>query len=128
MATEGNRITTAVRVRPISVEEDSDGSRLIASVDFETSDIVLLNPVFYTSSNQTEKLRKLEERKFACDIPFWSVDATHPDFSGQLDVYEKIGAQLMRPISSLQITLNWTGKPIVEHAFQGMNCSLFAYG
>lgn len=93
MASDDNRITTAVRVRPISAEEESNGSRVIASVDSETSEIVLLNPVFFTSSNQTEKLRKLEERKFACDTPFWSVDETHPDYCGQSDLYEKIGSR-----------------------------------
>ena len=123
---EGNRVITAVRVRPMSAEEESCGSRSIVSIDFDKSEVVVLNPVFYTSSNQSEKLRKLEERAFACDCPFWSMDDTHPDYSGQSDIFEKIGtAQAFVLISS---NLSYIGKPIVEHAYQGMNCSLFAYG
>lgn len=71
---------------------------------------MLLNPVFYESKSQSEKLRKLEERKYLCDIPLWSVDKTHPDYSTQEDIF------------------NLIGKPLVQDTLQGLNCSLFAYG
>jgi hypothetical protein len=104
------RITTAVRIRPLSSNEEAKGARIIASTDANSGEIVLLNPVFFESSNQTEKLRKLEERRYACDFPLWSVDSTHPDFMGQEDVYTQVG------------------KPIVTSVLEGLNCSLFAYG
>lgn len=69
-----------------------------------------MNPIFFESSNQSEKLRRLEERKYLCDIPLWSVDKTHPDYSGQSDVF------------------NLIGKPLINDALEGLNCSLFAYG
>jgi hypothetical protein len=73
-------------------------------------EIVLLNPVFFESKNQSEKLRKLEERRYSCDHPLWSVDSSHPDYSTQQDIF------------------NLIGKPLVLDALEGLNCSLFAYG
>jgi hypothetical protein len=73
-------------------------------------EIILLNPVFFESKNQSEKLRKLEERKYLCDIPLWSVDKTHPDYSTQEDIF------------------NLVGKPLIQDTLEGLNCSLFAYG
>jgi hypothetical protein len=83
--------------------------------------IQILNPVFFKSSTQTEKLRKLEEREFSFDYTFWSLDDASEgmseggsggvaEYSSQVDIYEKIG------------------KPIIENALSGFNSSLFAYG
>ena len=107
---DSNRIITAVRIRPLSSEETSKGSNIVASADYHRNEIILLNPVFFKSSQQTERLRKLEERRFACDHVFWSVEETHADYCGQEDVYSKVGS------------------PIVQNALAGLNCCMFAYG
>lgn len=119
-------ILTAVRIRPLNTREVGSNSRVIvSSPGYMSQGIQILNPVFFKSSTQTEKLRKLEEREFSFDYTFWSLDDASEgmsegmseggsggvaEYSSQVDIYEKIG------------------KPIIENALSGFNSSLFAYG
>ena len=109
-------IITAVRVRPLNLQEIGSNSRIIVSnPGFMSHDIQIINPIFFKSSNQSDKLRKLEERKFSFDHTFWSLgdfgDGLDSfEYSNQEDIYEKIG------------------KPIIRNALSGFNSSLFAYG
>jgi len=111
-------ILTAVRVRPLNTREIGGNNRIVvSSTGYMSQGLRLLNPVFFKSSMQTEKLRKLEEREFSFDYTFWSTEGGHStdvdfdtEYSFQVDIYNKIG------------------KPIIENALAGFNSSLFAYG
>lgn len=108
-------ILTAVRIRPLNTREIGSNSRIIVSnPGFMSQGIQIINPIFFKSSNQTEKLRKLEERGFSFDHTFWSLDGGNgvdkDEYASQEDIYDRIG------------------KPIIQHAMSGFNCSLFAYG
>lgn len=105
-----NRIVTAVRVRPLSLQEINDGKKLIVSLGNGEGDINILNPKFF-NLNQSEKEKLLHERQFTYDYMFWSIPNIYSNrFSGQLQIYEKVG------------------KPIIRNCIAGLNCSLFAYG
>jgi hypothetical protein len=108
-------ILTAVRIRPLNTREVGSNSRVVvSSPGFMSQSIQIINPIFFKSSTQTEKLRKLEERGFSFDHTFWSLDGEHgvdnDEYASQEDIYEKIG------------------KPIIQNAMSGFNSSLFAYG
>lgn len=108
-------ILTAVRIRPLNTREVGAHSRVVlSSPGFMSQGIQILNPVFFKSSTQTDKLRKLEEREFSFDHTFWSLEGGNgvdfDEYATQQDIYEKIG------------------KPIIENALAGFNSSLFAYG
>lgn len=108
---ETERIQVAVRVRPISASEKALDSRLIVSTDTPSGEVTLLNPVFYEFKNQTEQLKKSEERKFYFDYSFSSLlDDNNRHYSNQQDIFEAIG------------------KPMIKNCITGFNCSLFAYG
>ncbi len=104
-----NNVVTAVRVRPISSTESSIESNVVVSISDKIGEVILVNPVYYTS-NKSEKDRELNERKFAFDYSFWSVSKSDSRYSNQIDVYNTIGL------------------PIVQNCLNGFNCSLFAYG
>lgn len=108
-------ILTAVRIRPLNTREIGSNSRIIVSnPGFMSQGIQIINPIFFKSSTQTDKLRQLEERGFSFDHTFWSLGEGNgvdkDEYASQEDIYEKIG------------------KPIIQNALSGFNSSLFAYG
>lgn len=108
-------ILTAVRIRPLNTREIGSNSRIIVSnPGFQSQGIQIINPIFFKSSNQTDKLRKLEERGFSFDHTFWSLAGGNgvdkDEYASQEEIYNRIG------------------KPIIQHALAGFNSSLFAYG
>ena len=107
---DSNRVITAVRIRPVSLHELEQNCHVIATTSLIDGEVNIVNPTFFDSRNPNDRLRKLEERKFVFDHSFWSVEEKHPDYCTQEHVYNKIG------------------KPIVQKALSGLNCSLFAYG
>lgn len=108
-------ILTAVRIRPLNAPEVINNSRIVVSnPEFMSQGLQIINPIFFKSSTQTDKLRKLEERGFSFDYTFWSLapgsGVDQDEYASQRDIYYKIG------------------KPIIQNALTGFNSSLFAYG
>ncbi len=100
----GERIVTAVRVRPMSIRELKDRSRPIILVDEDegkSSEVVLLDPTFFSRKRDYE--RSFYERVFRYDHNFL------PE-STQEEVFDAIG------------------KPLLRHSFDGYNSSLVVYG
>ena len=103
-----NRIVTAVRIRPFSEEELAAERSGVARIGSAAGDIVILNPTFLESADQSSCRRELSERVFSYDHSFQSQSS--PSCSDQADIYKKVG------------------QPIVQSCLDGVNCSLFAYG
>lgn len=103
-----NRIVTAVRIRPFSREEVAAQRAGVARVGAAVGDIVVLNPIFFESSDQSAAKRELSERVFSYDFSFQS--QASPAASDQAEIYKLVG------------------HPIVQSCIDGVNCSLFAYG
>ena len=103
-----NRIVTAVRIRPFSTEELEGKRNAVARLGPAKGDIVILNPTFFESTDQSATKRELSERVFSYDHSFHS--ANSPATSDQADIYKRVGF------------------PIVQTCLDGVNCSLFAYG
>lgn len=105
-----NRILIAVRVRPMSLNEISMGSKLIVSTR-SGGEICLLNPGYFEMKTQTDQTRRMYQHPFTYDFSFNSIlDETNKDYCSQKDIFDVIG------------------KPIIANSLMGHNCSLFAYG
>lgn len=78
-----NRIVTAVRIRPFSEEEKKAADSGVARLGAKAGDIVILNPIFFESSDQTAGKRELSERVFSYDHSFQSSSS-----SDQADIYK----------------------------------------
>lgn len=100
-----NRIVTAVRIRPFSAEEKRADNNGVARLGCAAGDIIILNPNFFESTDQSAEMRVLSERVFSYDHSFQSSAS-----SDQADIYKRVG------------------QPIVQTCLDGVNCSLFAYG
>lgn len=105
-----NKVVTAIRIRPLSSSEISDNRKLVLSSGTRESELVILNPKFYQQMHQNEKDKVLNERLFSYDYIFWSLKNENLRYSGQSDIYLRVG------------------KPIIQNCLAGLNCSLFAYG
>ena len=97
-------VTTAVRIRPPSVQEVRNENRNVTSVEGNSNDdmsLNLLDPTFFTRKRDYDQ--RYFERQFKYDFCFWHETT-------QEQVYERIG------------------KPLVQHALDGFNCCILAYG
>ncbi|XP_069794035.1 kinesin-like protein KIF14 isoform X2 [Narcine bancroftii] len=93
---EDSAVTVAVRVRPFSNREKNENAQVVVSM--KGRDTIVKHP----DSNHIFS--------FTYDFSFWSFDESHPEFSSQETVYNKVGL------------------PLLEKAFDGYNTCLFAYG
>ena len=99
---ESARIQTAIRVRSHvsnrnSLSDHTASNQCIAFVSDDGRNLRLVSPFG-------------DDRSFTFDYTLWSVDRTHPLFSNQLHVFDRIGA------------------PVVNASLEGVNCAIFAYG
>lgn len=96
--TETSSVKVAVRVRPFNRREKKKKSQCVIQVNRNM--IQLLDAESQSTTAHT----------FTYDYSFNSIDSKHPDFADQKIIFEHIG------------------KPIVENALQGYNCTIMAYG
>uniref|UniRef100_A0A3B4AKI7 plus-end-directed kinesin ATPase n=1 Tax=Periophthalmus magnuspinnatus TaxID=409849 RepID=A0A3B4AKI7_9GOBI len=95
----GASVKVAVRVRPFNTRETSKESKCIIQMQGNTTTI--LNP----------KAPKEPAKTFSFDYSYWShTSPDDPSFASQDRVYNDIG------------------KEMLEHAFEGYNVCIFAYG
>lgn len=103
-------IVTAVRIRPLSEDELSQGNKVITSVDEDiVNGLKLLDPTYFKADKEKNVDKQTFERAFNYDHVFWSL-ADHPNYASQHDVYNECGSNL------------------VSHCLDGFNCSLIAFG
>lgn len=104
------KIITAVRIRPLSADEDKSDCGIIASTP-APGEVVVLDPAFFTRASQNDKERKKHERSFCFDFSFCSGGSDGTDLMAtQEDIYDSVG------------------KPMLSYVMKGQNCTLFAYG
>ncbi|XP_028308549.1 kinesin-like protein KIF1B isoform X13 [Gouania willdenowi] len=95
----GASVKVAVRVRPFNTRETSKDSKCIIQMQGNTTTI--LNP----------KAPKEPAKTFSFDYSYWShTTPEDPSFAAQNQVYNDIG------------------KEMLQHAFEGYNVCIFAYG
>ncbi|KAK6629952.1 hypothetical protein RUM43_003773 [Polyplax serrata] len=94
-------VKVAVRVRPFNNREISRECKCIIEMCGKTTSIT--NPKAPAGTKEATK-------SFNYDYSYWSHDNTDPSFSSQTMVYKDIGEEML------------------EHAFEGYNVCIFAYG
>ena len=122
-------VVVAVRVRPMSAREEAAGASCIISM--HENSVVVVDPTAFDAASALElgggaKAARpgtagtdLHEpsldaamwaKQFTFDGAFWSCDPTDSHFAEQEHVYRLVGV------------------PLLQNAWRGYNCSLFAYG
>ncbi|XP_046405609.1 kinesin-like protein unc-104 isoform X2 [Ischnura elegans] len=94
-------VKVAVRVRPFNNREVSRECKCIIEMGGNTTSII--NPKAPPGTKDAAK-------SFNYDYSYWSHDPNDSDFSSQVMVYKDIGEEML------------------EHAFEGYNVCIFAYG
>ncbi|XP_071810654.1 kinesin-like protein KIF13A isoform X3 [Apostichopus japonicus] len=97
------KVQVAVRVRPFNKREKDMGTKCCVDMDKNQT---ILKPVSSGSKSSDRKTSKT----FAFDHCFLSMDANSKKFSGQEDVF------------------NCLGTDILDNSFEGYNACIFAYG
>ncbi|KAM8920862.1 stAR-related lipid transfer protein 9 [Pelodytes ibericus] len=100
-------VRVALRVRPPSKRENSEGSRIILNVDENVARIRNVKPD-YKQDGCSETRERLME--FGFDYCYWSVDADDPKYASQEVVFQDLGTS------------------VLSEAIKGYNVCLFAYG
>lgn len=108
-------VQVAVRVRPRTAQEISVGVQEIVSV--QGSSCVIMDPTAMAAA-ETLQLRSKKDtgnlsqfaRTFNFDSCFWSANPEDENYASQEHVYNKLGVS------------------ILDNAWEGYNCSIFAYG
>jgi kinesin family protein 1 len=110
-------VLTAVRVRPMFADERKAGCRFIVSINGNQT--VLTDPAGLKQAPSTSPValtvsshsrRKVWRDKFTFDYSYWSSDPNHPQYASQRQLYHDLGTHML------------------DNAWHGYNCSLFAYG
>ncbi|KAI9740393.1 MAG: kinesin-like protein Klp8 [Cirrosporium novae-zelandiae] len=107
----GGNIKVVVRCRPFNSREKDRKAKCI--VQMQGNQTVLLPP-----PDAAEKSRKggskggdhNDKKVFAFDKSYWSFNRSDPNFAGQSNLFDDLGA------------------PLLDNAFQGYNNCIFAYG
>lgn len=99
MSETGN-IKVAVRCRPLNSREKERGATCL--IRMEGNQTIITKPAGEGSKPDT--------KVFAYDYSYWSYDPRDPNYASQDVVYNDLGQELL------------------EHAFNGYNTCLFAYG
>eukprot|EP00736_Rhodelphis_marinus_P014512 Rmarinus@m.30099 len=94
-----DNVKVAVRVRPFNQREIEAGCRNV--IRMEGNRTFIVNP---------HSIDQAEERQFTYDYSFWSFDEKSGDYASQQTVYDTVGLS------------------VIENAWKGYNCSVFAYG
>ncbi|XP_050723710.1 kinesin-like protein unc-104 isoform X5 [Eriocheir sinensis] len=94
-------VKVAVRVRPFNNREIVRESKCIIEMGGKTT--IITNPKAPPGSKDGSK-------SFNFDYSYWSHDVTDPTFASQQDVFRDIGEEML------------------QHAFDGYNVCIFAYG
>ncbi|KRY33907.1 Kinesin-like protein [Trichinella spiralis] len=91
-------VKVAVRVRPFNSREINQKCKCAISMENQLTVI------------HGRKDRQERTHSFTYDYSYWSVDPNHPSYASQKDVYNDLGLEML------------------DHAFQGYNVCIFAYG
>ncbi|XP_041982439.1 kinesin-like protein unc-104 isoform X5 [Aricia agestis] len=94
-------VKVAVRVRPFNSREIARDCKCIIEMSGNTT--VILNPKLPPNNKEGAK-------SFNFDFSYWSHNPSDPEFSSQIMVYKDIGEEML------------------QHAFDGYNICIFAYG
>ncbi|KPJ15600.1 Kinesin-like protein KIF1B [Papilio machaon] len=94
-------VKVAVRVRPFNSREIAKECKCIIEMSGNTT--VIMNPKAPPGNKEPPK-------SFNFDFSYWSHNPNDPDFSSQIMVYKDIGEEML------------------QHAFDGYNICIFAYG
>ncbi|XP_063537382.1 kinesin-like protein unc-104 isoform X3 [Cydia strobilella] len=94
-------VKVAVRVRPFNSREIARDSKCIIEMSGNTT--VIVNPKAPPGNKDAAK-------SFNFDFSYWSHNPSDPEFSSQVMVYKDIGEEML------------------QHAFDGYNICIFAYG
>ncbi|RVE45455.1 hypothetical protein evm_009890 [Chilo suppressalis] len=94
-------VKVAVRVRPFNSREIARESKCIIEMTGNTT--IITNPKAPPGSKDAAK-------SFNFDFSYWSHNPNDPEFSSQIMVYKDIGEEML------------------QHAFDGYNICIFAYG
>lgn len=94
-------VKVAVRVRPFNSREIGRECKCIIEMSGNTT--VIVNPKLPPGNKEAPK-------SFNFDFSYWSHNPSDPDFSSQVMVYKDIGEEML------------------QHAFDGYNICIFAYG
>ncbi|XP_073962164.1 kinesin family member unc-104 isoform X3 [Choristoneura fumiferana] len=94
-------VKVAVRVRPFNSREIARESKCIIEMSGNTT--VITNPKVPEGTKDAAK-------SFNFDFSYWSHNPSDPEFSSQIMVYKDIGEEML------------------QHAFDGYNICIFAYG
>ena len=101
-----DRVKVAVRVRPFTEDEKTNGARCIVKMQQNSTDI--LDPTYYSGDPDVDPDHYT--RRFNFDHSFWSHIRSAESYAAQVDVFDALGEFLL------------------GNALRGYNCSLFAYG
>ncbi|KAJ8041556.1 Kinesin-like protein KIF28P [Holothuria leucospilota] len=110
MSSGGESVKVAVRVRPFNSREKDRGAKLIIEMSGPQTRI------------QNPETPNEEPKTFAFDFSYWSHDKFTEDSEGVL--HPVPGSHY----ASQQMVFDDLGQGVLDNAFQGFNCSLFAYG
>nr|XP_032519152.1 kinesin-like protein unc-104 [Danaus plexippus plexippus] len=94
-------VKVAVRVRPFNSREIARECKCIIEMSGNTT--VIINPKLPPNNKESAK-------SFNFDFSYWSHNPSDPEFSSQIMVYKDIGEEML------------------QHAFDGYNICIFAYG
>ncbi|XP_013140751.1 PREDICTED: kinesin-like protein unc-104 [Papilio polytes] len=94
-------VKVAVRVRPFNSREIAKECKCIIEMSGNTT--VIMNPKALPGNKEPPK-------SFNFDFSYWSHNPNDPEFSSQIMVYKDIGEEML------------------QHAFDGYNICIFAYG
>lgn len=103
-------IKVVVRVRPFNGRELDRRAKCV--VQMKDGQTILIPPPEAEDRLRGSKTGKVDngQKIFAFDKSYWSFDRKDPDFAGQENLFEDLGA------------------PLLDNAFQGYNNCIFAYG
>ncbi|EQC34751.1 hypothetical protein, variant [Saprolegnia diclina VS20] len=104
-------VVTAVRVRPMSDDERKAGCRLIVAMDGNAT--IVTDPAGLHARGAPASpahATKLWKQSFTYDKSYWSYAPSDPTYASQARLYEDLGTH------------------VLQDAWRGFNCSLFAYG
>nr|XP_054748335.1 kinesin-like protein KIF28 isoform X2 [Lytechinus pictus] len=110
MSGGGESVKVAVRVRPFNSREKDRGAKCVVEMSGATTK--MHNP----------EAPKDEPRSFTFDYSYWSHDGFEEDADGIL--HGVPGSNY----ASQQNVFDDLGQGVLDNAFKGFNCSLFAYG
>jgi len=109
-------VAVGIRIRPFNERERKLGAQLCVDVDGPAT--ILQNPPDVAEADGKGK----EAKKFTFDASFWSFDDFDEDPSGYMR--SKPGGRY----ADQQIVFDTFGNKVLDNAWEGYHCCLFAYG